>query len=68
MNLLTIARRTLALLGLSLALSAHAADASAPDTLIRQLSIETNQNKTKEKNEPARHVNVQDTLQSSSKD
>ncbi|MEO3692623.1 MlaC/ttg2D family ABC transporter substrate-binding protein [Roseateles paludis] len=41
MNLLTIARRTLALLGLSLALSAHAADASAPDTLIRQLSIET---------------------------
>ena len=59
MNLLTIARRTLALLGLSLALSAHAADASAPDTLIRQLSIETIRSRQGRQGHPGRR-RVQD--------
>ena len=43
MTLLTSLRRllTVATLGLGLVHAAHAADASAPDQLIRQLSIET---------------------------
>ena len=43
MTLLTSLRRllTVATLGLGLVHAAHAADASAPDQLIRQLSLET---------------------------
>lgn len=41
MTLLNSLRRLLAIAALGLVHAAHAADASAPDLLIRQLSLET---------------------------